>query len=164
MLYTIRKGRHSSGWHFNPYWRKGALRGTAQFTLSCAYDLPGHDQADTNKLMGLSFGLHSCWSARWGWKSRGEDSDTIMLLPYMRERGEIVRPRGRLDVPMGEDVRIAIEREGRVITFRAEYPGADIAIIHEMSGDPPHCGYRLHPYFGGNRTAPHDIHIMLDLA
>jgi len=164
MVYTIKQGNHSSGWHFNPYWRRNFVSAVVQFTPSCAYDLPGADQADTNKLYGLSFGLHSCWSARWGWKSRGTDSDTIILVPYMHERGKIVRPQGRLDVPINEDVYTEIERNGKVITFRAYSSHGTIHSVHEMSGDPWHCGYMLHPYFGGSQTAPHDVSIFLDIA
>ena len=163
MLYTIKKGRHSSGWRFHPYWHKDQQAAFVQFTPSCAYTLPGSDQADTNKLYGLSFGLHTRWSARWGWKSRGENSDTILLVPYMHERGEIVRPQGRLEVPINEDVALSIRRKGRTVIFEAGYSGGSVSIVHEMSGDPWHCGYDLFFYFGGNCVAPHDVSLYLDL-
>jgi hypothetical protein len=165
MRYTIKKGRHSSGCRFSPYWRRDDFYAIAQFTPSCRYDLPGADQADTNKLYGLSFGLHTRWSARWGWKSRGKGSDTIMLVPYMHEYGEIVRPEGRMDVPINTDVHLSIIRRDRRVIFTAAYnDGARrnfAEISHTMSGDPRHLGYNLWPYFGGNRTAPHDIDIYM---
>lgn len=157
MIYTVRKGKHSSGCRFRPYWSRTRARAIVQFTPSCRYDL---DYSQINKVFGLSWGLFGRDSARFGWKSLGNDSDMIQLWAYMHEGGEIQRGKGRANVPINTDVELVIDRMGRDVLFTVN---GTVMAHYMFDKAPPRYGWRQWFYFGGRVPAPHNVSILMDL-
>jgi hypothetical protein len=155
MIYTIKAGNHYSGFHFRPHLTKHKAAFYAMFTPSCRYDI-GPDQSDANKLFGFTLGLSS--SVRWAWKNRA-GTDKIILVPYVHEDGKVVRPEGRVEIEIGEEIHLTIIRTSDTrVRFLAN--GSPVA-FHDFREKKPYWGRCQYPYFGGNQTAPHDMMISL---
>jgi hypothetical protein len=137
MWYHIKKGRNRAsplrlGIHFG----KTSESYEVIFDESCRYDLVDEDQEDWNKLTGWSYGLHHQNSVRLGWKYNSK-VDKILVCRYIYENG--------------------IRREEDITEY-------EIGIKHTMrlsSKLIPKWGYTLGLFFGGNKTAPHNMKIYL---
>jgi hypothetical protein len=147
---TIKKGTHSP-FRFPVIVTSPEIVRVVQFTPSCRYDI-GNDQSDINKLFGVGyFPHHHRNSIRFGWRY-DQASDMIEILAYWYAQKE----------RLWESMKfVAIGSKNVFVMRRHEdmhelFIGKDRLII-----DMPACevGYLLQPYFGGNRTAPHDITI-----
>lgn len=119
------------------------------FTESCRYEL-GRDQGDINKLFGVGyFPSHHENSVRIGW-NYDLVSGKINIFAYWRVGG-------RCDWQYLRSVEI-----GMVYYFKIFIEGDEHTI--DVSGrrycvdvNTSKIAYLLRPYFGGNKTAPHDI-------
>lgn len=156
MTYTIKQGDHYSGFRFKPYIGSRNLKAFVQFTPSCAYTLPEANQPSVNKLTGFTMGFRD--SARFGWKSSGEDSDEIILCAYVHHKGKIVRPQGLIRVPINKEVCIQLIRQENWVHWLVD--GIIIA-QYCFFPNPWKFGYVQGVYFGGTLPAPHDIEIYM---
>ena len=122
-----------------------------QFTPSCRYDI-GSDQSDINKLFGVGYLPHHHHnSARFGWRY-DTASGMIEVLAYWYANKERMWESLKF-VAIGSRNTMVIRRHENMHEFYIGKERLQIAL--------PSCevGFLLHPYFGGNRTAPHDITI-----
>lgn len=149
--YTIQKGEHSSGNHFN-LTQSTHLEAYIQLTESCNYNLNSIDQFDINKLVGLSDALsHSDSSVRFGWRSL---EGQLEIHGYIRSNGQhtsyllgTVKPDEVFYVRIQiypDEYRLKLRNQETRIGRASQYTG---------------IRYQLYPYFGGNQTAPHKIQI-----
>lgn len=131
--YTIKAEKFYSGFHFWPLFFKKTMTITAKFDFNCLYDPTQFDQI--NKLAGFSRGinLHES-SVRIGWSVEAANPTMIMLWHYEYAHGVRLDP-----------VKIKYVSPGETFTL-------------ELSGG-SWFGYRLYPYFGGTKPAPHDMTI-----
>ena len=162
MIFVIPQGGHSSGqlwhrlvnsinWHRLNSW-------SVRFDPSCSYELPGPDNFDVNKLVGHSIGWnHHQESVRFGWRS---SQDKIELSAYAYIEGQRhIETMCQVPLNMEVDLFILVEQAHyRFIVFRDGLLHAELELKKERRFQP---GYRLWPYFGGDRPAPHKIRIEL---
>lgn len=155
--YTIKEGNHRSGIYFAPYIDIDFLHSIVNFNPGCIYNFDDVDQYDINKLTGLSFGLHHCNSVRYGWRAVGNQ---IELSAYMYEkRIRIIQPIGLIDTDQDYNIKLMIYNnryQFKVYKNQTLLYNENIPTSKKLS-----IGYQLFPYFGGNRTAPHVMHISL---
>ena len=167
MIHVIAAGRHRERFTWRalldrlpwlgspPAWRR-----TVVFAESCRYVLPGIDQADVNKLGGLSFGggPHGT-SARIGW-AYNPDTGRVDLSAYCYHSGvRAIAP--LLSVAIGEPATVSIEMRGAGdvwLTARVGAAGGQW-VLRPVLG---RWGLRLGLFFGGNNPAPHEMAIGLD--
>jgi len=124
------------------------------FTESCRYDL-GKDQGDINKLFGVGyFPSHHENSVRIGW-NYDVVSGKINIFAYWYAEGirgwQYLRS---VDIGMNYYFKIYIDGDAH----RLDISGRNYRVDVKST---PVC-YLLRPYFGGNKTAPHDIVIDLN--
>ncbi len=128
------------------------------FSKNCIYKFNDVDDFDINKLFGISLGFHHKNSIRFGWNVDGEK---IAIYTYCYKFGERF---------MDKIVSVSVEKKYtfEIKNFKESY---DLKIINEsgqivgwaniFKPETPNWGYRLFPYFGGNKTAPHDMEIKM---
>lgn len=162
MIFTIKEGKH-----YSDKWAHKLLRAVnlsrkveylVNFDRRCLYTVDGVDRFDINKLFGFSIGLnHHGNSARFGWRSNGEE---IIISAYVYREG-VVETVVVGSVSPGERFKASIEVIGRKYRFTAVGPGQISSISEFNAGTCFYPGLSLWPYFGGSRTAPHDMSIEL---
>lgn len=138
------------------------------FTESCIYDI-GEDQTDKNKLFGWSYGLHHKNSVRVGWYY-DSTFKCVKLCLYVYDNGNVYKKVISNGIGIGKNVNIRLVSqlngiglikyslewfydEGKI--FKTSY------LTCRITDDLPNWGYTLCLYFGGNKTAPHDISVEL---
>jgi hypothetical protein len=125
------------------------------FTESCRYDV-GNDQADINKLFGIGyFPSHHNNSVRVGW-NYDIVSGKIQLWAYWYENS-IRRYSYLRSVDIGNIYYIKIYIDGEEHTIDASGRRFSVNVKPQV------FGYLLRPYFGGNRKAPHDMMIDMEM-
>lgn len=162
MKRTIYKGMHYclSFLNFKPYFNEIYDKTyKISFTESCRYDI-GQDQSDINKLFGISYGMHHYQSDRIGWRYKHTEDGLkcieVMLYSYecgIRRSFTI----GRFNIGDVLPIRlktIAYKGYRRIFVFIG---GISFSMMLEHNNTK--WGYTLGNYFGGNRTAPHNIKI-----
>lgn len=164
--YLIKKGKHSSGFHFGFTFRN-SIRFRAKFDKSCLYTIKGIDKYDINKLFGFSttWYLHR-QSARVGWRCL--DGKTIQLITYSYHAG--------LREPQEMDILGVVNPDEKfecdIIDLERSYlykfkilNSLENIVVYEDAKKPDwfFFHYFLYPYFGGNKTAPHDMKIYLEI-
>lgn len=151
--YLIKKGNHySNGFSIN--FNNFEISKDVIFTESCQYTLNSEDQADINKLFGLSDGInHSKWSARFGWRYY---KNNIEILAYVRSNKKIIFHILGTTKP-DEVVHCKLQ------IFLDKYRFIFNENVYDVPRNNKYDGYRyaLKPYFGGNNPAPHDIKIYM---
>lgn len=157
MLYTIKKGCHY-GWHwFWPFLGKTCvIKHEVVFKQNCLYRFGDADDFDVNKLFGRSFGFHHKNSVRFGWRPfKGK----IAIFSYVYRNGErSINELGICDIDKKYTFQIKCKDNFTLFEMGDESHKTRFGV--NTSGSP--FGYKLYPYFGGNRKAPHDIDIRLD--
>ncbi len=134
-----------------PSWRR-----TVVFTDSCRYTLPPADQADANKLGGLSFGggPHGN-SARVGW-AYNPATDRIDLTAYFYTNGER-QIEWAASARIGEPVDVGVTQL---------YGCAEVRVNGRHAGqrrmERARFGLRLGLFFGGNNPAPHRMRVEME--
>ena len=86
MTLTIKQGNHYCTPFPIPSLGRLEMEQYISFDESCKYDLKSKDQADINKLYGLSYGNHYYNSDRIGWRYL-VDEDVFELLTYSYVNG-----------------------------------------------------------------------------
>ena len=153
--YIIKKGEHYAVPTSYRLVAFDELRFLVQFDSSAIYQTESaENQYDINKLYGFSDNNsdHHLYSARFGW--RWSDG-ALRLFAYVYNDGEVAR-RELAPVPIGVSLECRILVSGNQYIF---YYGDNWASMPRESSTPVAQGYMLHPYFGGDETALHDITI-----
>lgn len=156
--YLLPKDQHASPESSYKLVQKESMQFVARFDSSCIYaTFDPKNSGDINKLYGFSDcgSFHHENSARVGWAWNGRSIDL-----YAYCYADSVRSSRLLGaVNIGDTVTLGItpkaneyifEMNGKVVT--ALKRGCNATGIH---------GYQLFPYFGGDETAPHDMHIFI---
>lgn len=121
------------------------------FTPSCRYDV-GEDQSDVNKLFGIGYAPHHHYnSARFGWRYE-KSSDMIEIMAYWYLDGKR-HMQSIVFVAIGHTLHYAIRRCADHHLLMVRNNTYSVPVARQMAG------ILLQAYFGGNKTAPHDIHI-----
>ena len=163
--YHIKKHRHyASGLNIGLTF-SNTVKYRCKFDKSCLYYIPDNDKYDINKLCGFSTTwFHHKQSARVGW--RCVDGETIEILTYSYNSG--VREQHETDilgiVMPDEEFEVSIFDNEDSYIYNFEIIGerfSKMRCIDKKEKDWFPFHYLLYPYFGGNKTAPHDMIINL---
>lgn len=167
--YTIKEGNHYCFHPIKFHWEVKRLIIDFMFTDSCAYDLGTVDQFDWNKVFGIGFGFsHHKNSYRIG-SCYDVLSKRMQLAHYSYNKGRREYPY-MCAVELNQQVRsiISFSRStntisNRIVIFengveKVLYEGN----IHFDFTKVAKWGVVLFPFFGGDRTALHDMKHLLD--
>ena len=157
--YFIKKGNHYSELLPKFHWGKTFV--AYQFVMyeNCYWGYPrNNDDHDLNKLCGISFGYHFHNSIRIGWVSNFTQPDKIDIysyyynnkkreMQYLTTIGTGIFYHASIQLLNGTTASIIFD--GIEYSFPYNKPKAK-------------WGYYLHPYFGGDNTAPQDLTIKLN--
>ncbi|MFD2717919.1 hypothetical protein ACFST9_04285 [Hymenobacter monticola] len=159
-MYRIKSGSHYSRL-FPSFTFKHTIRYRCRFENSCLYQLEGEDAFDINKLVGFSTSWnHHQQSARIGWRCM--DGQTIELLTYTYADGKrdvvdtilaVVKPEEEFDISI-TDFESCYEytvRVGELESTARKWKVPDRWLFQWI----------LHPFFGGQTAAPHEMKIHL---
>jgi len=125
------------------------------FTPSCKYEI-GSDQSDVNKLFGIGYlPHHHSNSVRFGWRYMKDDCINVLAYWYRGGKREFL---SIADVPIGKEYVYVLTPSSSCHTLEI------VGLTEKVSVPVPkgRFGYLLLPYFGGNKTAPHDIEIFIN--
>lgn len=158
----IKKGMHYSFVLPKIYWDKKNLSYDILFTESCTYNLCTADQYDINKLFGLSFGFHHNNSIRFGWRWNIEtcciDIFAYAYVNWIRNKETKI-----YSAKINQVNRYSIKVQPEIYELTITDLKFGYKTICEIKhGKLNKLGYALHPYFGGNMKAPHDMEIMFN--
>ena len=155
-LYTIKAGEHYSNGTLSQASGK-TLTFETIFDSSCIYETRSkQNEDDINKLYGFSDcnTLHHENSARVGWLWKDEAIKLYAYCYINKERKSQFLGTANI----GDTIKLSIGVSAQEYTFTYK----DITTtIGRYCNDPEINGYVLYPYFGGDETAPHDIHIRI---
>lgn len=164
MTYAIGEGEHRCHprpitLHLGAYPVRWDWR--VSFGPGCNYEMAGADRWDYNKLVGVSCGLHHRNSFRFGWRCIDA---RIELAPYVWNGGKRLESEPMFRTDLGEELQlsISIERHVAHFTVSSQNTSAYRAVRLDRRLGALRWGYGLHPYFGGNRTAPNAMVINLE--
>ena len=156
MNFLIKKKRHYSNnllyKLFNFFNFKNILSFKVTFDSSVEYNDDSIDRLDINKLFGFSCGFHHKNSARFGWNFL---NNKIFIYSYCYVNGERKTTYLTTILPNTECI-FTIEDHNSYYLFTI----IDKAKVIESktTKDKKHSiGYKLWPYFGGNKVAPHNM-------
>lgn len=158
--FTIKKGSHYSfRCGFIPHFGitfKNTISFSVKFDDSCLYDLGDSDNYDVNKLYGLSTSYnHTIQSARIGW--RCIDNKHIELMTFAHDENKFLEPKVLGSVLPNEwvDCKIIIKDYSYIFYF-TKNKNTNIIVVNKRMKS---CKfkYKLFYYFGGNKTAPHNM-------
>lgn len=162
-VYTIKKGRHSSGLKNNQL-QLEYLSFDVIFDETAIYETTDpNNQADVNKLFGFADcnSNHIDNSVRFGWRWYQSE---LQILGFTHTDGEI-NILEIASVELNKSYRYELYLDEERYFFKVSDPKNDVftqgVISMPRSNEVCEVGfyYRLWPYFGGNETAPHDINI-----
>lgn len=142
-----------------------------KFQSSCEYNHGDNDQYDWNKLIGFSTSQYSfnSNSARWGWRW-DLTNEKVEIAPYVRDGSTIIFPPSsqwiQVDLNDWFNAKIEIDRANSKYIFT--YVNGGSPIVHEVSVSGnlnslySGAGVSDFFYFGGTKTAPHEMKIDYD--
>ncbi len=153
--YTIKKGEHATNSQFR-FVQASIIRFEAAFDSSAIYTtaIP-NNQADINKLYGLSDcdTDHHTNSARFGWRWYNNRLEIHAYTYSNKQRNTAYIA----SVQPGQTNRYELEMGEKVYTFKVN--DTQITLPRNCATASSH--YQLYPYFGGDETAPHDVTIKI---
>ena len=165
-VFKINKGEHRSGTYLHndaPY----KINFLVKVTESMIYDFGGNtrDQYDVNKIYGFSdFGqIHQEASIRLGWSyyTEGEKAGELWFRWLKHTWGQH-KSGDLMEVEVGEIYNVTIEQ--RLIYYIFTINGKEFIVDRDIEQNRRLDyidRYYLYPYFGGQKTAPHDIKIKI---
>jgi hypothetical protein len=155
--YTIKKGRHSCNkfFRFVPFFYD-TLSYDVCFTESCLYNIEDNDKYDINKLFGFSRGWHHKNSARFGWNCI---DGKINIYAYCYVDGER-KYKEVCSVNILTNYQMSINDFGSFYLFSV-YSNRNINEVIIEKNKTTSFGYKLYPYFGGNKKSPQKIKILM---
>lgn len=155
--YRIRKGEHYCDSNKLALVEYSELKFAAKFDSTAIYTTAAaYNQYDINKLYGFSDNnaAHQDYSARFGWRW---SDHALRIFSYVYNSG--VRLSKELaTVQIGEENNYSIKVESGYYVFSV---GSTTDTVGRASKGGKASGYKLYPYFGGDETAPHEIHIFI---
>jgi hypothetical protein len=155
--YVIKKGEHYSNLSTYKAIEITALNFIVKFDNSAIYTSKEKiNQHDINKLYGFSDNNahHHEYSARFGWSFI---NDALHLYAYVYNEGK----RNITDlgtIAINTEKECSIKVSGTKYVFTVDDKSTS---IERSSKTTKAKGYMLYPYFGGDETAPHDVHIAI---
>lgn len=157
--FVISSGNHYSSPRKVGLHRGSTLRFKALFDGSAEYDLGDEDQLDTNKLYGTSDcgDKHSENSARFGWRW---NDGKLEIMAYTHVSGAFdfkLIGEAKIGRPYDYEIGLSEDKQSYVFNFN----GSTVTMKRGCS-DSGMTGYKLYPYFGGDKTAPHNIKIKIE--
>lgn len=156
--FLIPKGSHYSSPMKVDLFRGESLKFKAYFNESAKYIHDDEDQLDVNKLFGTSDcgNLHKENSARFGWRW---NKNRLEILGFTHVGGvfsfELI---GSAELHRSHNFEISLSDDKSSYIFN--FNGMKKTMPRGCQ-DPQMKGYKLKPYFGGNKSAPHDILIKI---
>lgn len=157
------------GEHYSKPWRLGLLFGKhevkAEFVpnVSWLYSFDDEDDYDINKIFGLSRGDHRKNSARLGWNP-SPDGKQIEFWCYVRTNGKMHVPLTPLGIVNPRTiVNASITDYGDSYIFSIQTRKFKRTQQVRVDGKRSWFRYRLWPYFGGNKPAPHEVKVPLKI-
>jgi hypothetical protein len=153
-IYTIEEGTHGDSLYVELL-RESPSSFNVIFNKSCTYDI-GDDQSDWNKLIGFSDcnDCHHENSVRIGWRwYQGK----MQVCGYYYNNGERCWTEA-IDVALHSEIYcgLRLEPDHYIVVIEDQ-----VMIIPRTNSCETGVYYKLFPYFGGNRTAPHNINILI---
>lgn len=159
--FSFKRGKHyPKGFHFGLTFKKSVAY-ICKFDKSCLYNMDDNDKYDINKLCGFSTTwFHHKQSGRIGWRCL--DGKKIEILTYSYNDG--TREQTETDIlgTVLPDQEFYVTIEDNEDTFIYTYqnmatPNSYVKAVDKKQKDWFLFHYLLYPYFGGNKTAPHDM-------
>ncbi len=155
--YSIYRGNHFSIGNRSLILTSNKLYIKVKFSSSCIYELDS-DQGDINKLIGFTdcYGLVHDNSARLGWRWN-TIKQKIEIFTYTYNQGKVnylFITDANIDSEYNASISISNDK------YIYSFDNISLTINRGCSNN-VNIGTILYPYFGGNRTAPHDIFIKI---
>ena len=155
--YLIAAGQHYANQNGYQPVNISTLSFTVRFDSSALYhSVETVNQEDINKLYGFADNNanHEQYSARIGWNWA---RNALRLYAYVYNAG--VRSSQEIGtISIGAEHSCSI----KVVANQYQFTVDKLSISMPRSSQTTEgAGYRLFPYFGGDETAPHDIHIVI---
>ncbi len=160
MEYLIKRDKHRSCHSFKLFYDCKRMTKLVTFTDSCIYKFGDVDDLDINKLFGFSFGYHQTDSVRFGWHPTTYNKIEIFAYIYSNTK-RIIQSIGEIDLNKEYKFEILLYNDSMYQFIILENERILFDKIVNRGETKHKIGYQLYPYFGGNRTAPHDIKIIL---
>lgn len=160
--FTIKKGDHASSPRVVRFFSGTSMNLGFVFDESANYQFTGSaasDQLDTNKLYGFSDckSHHSENSARFGWRS---NQGRVEVMAFTHRSGKFYyESLGFVETNQFNRGSISLSEDRKNYIY--EMNGTRLEVERGCE-DAKAVGYALHPYFGGNQVAPHEIRIRVD--
>lgn len=155
--HSIFKGKHYSNKNELISVKTNQLAFKVKFDSSAIYTtLSAENQTDINKLFGFSDNksMHHEYSARFGWRW---SNNALRLFAYTYNQG--LRSFQELGtIEFGKEIDCSITISGSTYIFSLNGAKTNMPRVSTTTEAE---GYKLFPYFGGDETAPHDIHIWI---
>ncbi|MES2645460.1 MAG: hypothetical protein V4717_01195 [Bacteroidota bacterium] len=128
------------------------------FDSSAIYDLAGNDQDDVNKLSGFADNddSHTQFSARFGWRW---SENKLRLFGFVHNSG-VFSVKEITTIEIGKPYTCSIKVSANQYLFTVEDLKNTVTMEREATTQTA-VGYRLYPYFGGNKVAPHEVRIWI---
>lgn len=168
MIRKIYKGMHYclNFLNFKPYFgnKEYDVYYRVSFNDDCKYDIDT-DQRDVNKLFGVSYGWHHNQSDRVGWRyipntTIGEEIEIVL---YSYENGKhVTYPVCRVGLCESFNIRFCTAVHNGYRRTYLRIKDKRIMLMHKHNNQRFKWGYTLGAYFGGNRTAPHTMQMIID--
>jgi len=155
--YSIAAGKQKPIPNPFAFFDRASLKFIVHFDSSAIYSNSGKkDKRDINKLYGFSdnFSLHHRYSARFGWRWL---NDSLQLTAYCYNNG-LRSFKEICNIPLNGFDTCEIKVAGNEYIFSVN--GKSMSMPRSAKGENA-VGYKLFPYFGGNESAPQDIHIYI---
>ena len=156
MKYTCLKNFH----RFLPFFpalyiNKRDFLWKVSFDETCRYGLKDNDQYDWNKLVGLSEYLNPRKSSvRLAWRYNLESK--LIEIGYFIEKDYQIESEMLCNVEPGKEVEVEIKCNYKTTTVRA---GNNFVTTGYTLNN--YIFFKAHPYFGGNKKAPHKMSLTL---
>ncbi len=161
MIFSIKKGRHFSNKFIEKlvsfFNFKRKLIYNVKFDESAIYTDTSVDRFDVNKLFGFSIGYHHNDSYRFGWNCL---NDKIHIYSYCYINGNRLISE-ICSIKINEHYKFIIYLNGSKCIFTVVDPYLGIKQDIIQVPYKKVFGYKLWPYFGGNKSAPQNINIEL---
>jgi len=130
-----------------------------KFNKDCIYVDTSNDRFDVNKLFGFSIGYHHTNSHRFGWNVL-DGKINIYSYSYVNKKRVIkqlciIEPEKRYKfsiIVKGSNTFFNILDDDYILS----------QVVVPMGFEKKVWGYKLWPYFGGNKVSPQTIHITLN--
>lgn len=166
MTFNFHKGTHRArpfywlAW-FPVLFRK-VIKRQVCFDFSCKYELPGGDQADHNKLFGVSYSLSPKKnSARFAWRF-DPVKNRFILSAFCHINGQmIMQDICEAFATKQYDCFLTINSDAYCFRVTFSQTGSVIGNARIPKQGNKRIGFLLGPYFGGNRTAPQKMSLTL---